>query len=211
MKTFIKNLGLAALAIIVLLTSGYAADGKEKNVTVLSKVKNINKVIANGNVEVILLQAPTESIRVYDNYYSKNALVQEEDGVLRITSYQKEKLIVAVYVRNLSAIEASGNAEVKTIGKMNFLSLDVTLKDNARATIDAQTINLYTAVSGNASLAISGSAVDYYAVLGSSAKLNMAQFTSETNTVDAFNPLVPQVVAKHVASLPVDDEVELSK
>jgi hypothetical protein len=215
MKTSIKNLFAAALTVITLSTSAFAAtDVNEKNITILNQVKNINKLVVNGNVEVILVQAPTESVKVYDSYYSKNALVQQENGVLRISSFQKETLTVTVYVRNLSTIEASNNSSVKTYGKVSFLALDVILKDNATADINARTLELYTVVKDNASLKLSGTSDEHYAVLGAQAKLSMDKFVAACGSVNASNPVVAQVTVKKakVNTLPAsDDFVEISK
>lgn len=187
MKTSIKNLFAAALTLVVLTSSAFASSTvKENVVTNLTQVKNIQKIIVSGNVEVILVQAATESVKVYDSYYSKNALVQQEDGVLRISSFQKIPLTVAVYVRDLSSIEASDNANIKTVGKMKLLSLDVLLKDKATANINAATVNLYTTVNDEARLQLSGSTNDLYAVLGVQAKMNMDQFSADSTSVKAM-------------------------
>jgi hypothetical protein len=186
MKTSIKTLFATALTLVVFSTSAFAAtDVKENNVTVLKQVKNITKIEVKGNVEITLVQAPVESVKVYDSYYSKNALVQQQDGVLRISSFQKETLAVVVYVRDLSSIEASDNAQVKTYGKINFLSLDVKLNGNATADINASTISLTSYVKDSASLKLSGTTTDYYAVLSSQAKLNMGSFLAETSSVNS--------------------------
>ncbi len=216
MKNSIKNLFAATLTLVVLSTSAFAAtDVKDKNVTVLNQVKNINKIVVNGNVEVILVQAPTESVKVYDSYYSKNALVQQQNGELRISSFQKETLTVAVYVRDLSSIEAANNASIKTYGKVNFLSLSVTLKDNATADLNTNTLNLFTEVKDNANLKLSGETADYYAVLGKQAKINMDLFKADTTSVhNTVTPVVAKAVVKKekLSDLPAsDDFVGLTK
>ncbi|TKC12454.1 hypothetical protein FA048_02220 [Pedobacter polaris] len=190
MKTSIKNLFAATLTLVVLTSSAFAStDVKQNNVTVLNQVKNTNKVVVNGNVEVILVQAPVESVKVYDSYYSKNALVQQQEGVLRISSFQKETLTVVVYVRNLSTIEAGDNSSVKTSGKMNFLSLDVILNGNSKADINANTVNLTTSVKDSASLKLGGSTTDFYATLGTQAKINMDQFTADCLSLNSISPV----------------------
>lgn len=208
MKTSIKNLFVVALGLVTISTSAFANDNKEnaKNntsaskVTILSEVKNINKIVATGNVEVFVVQAPTESVKVYDSYYSKNALVQQKDGVLRISSFEKEPLAVTVYVRNISAIEASDNASVKTFGKVNFLSLDVLLTGKATADINAKTVNLYTSINDHASLKLGGSTEEHYALLGTSAKLTTGNFVAGTSDVKSIAPkYIAQ--AKPVATL----------
>ena len=202
MKTSIKTLFAAALTLVVLSSSAFAAtDVVSNNVTVLNQVKNINKIEVNGNVEVLLVQAATESVKVYDSYYSKNALVQEKNGVLRISSFQKEKLTVAVYVRELSSIDAADNASVKTFGKVGFVALTINLKDQATANINANTISLTTSVKDNAVLKLSGTTTDHYAVLGSQAKMSMEQFAAENTSVKTIAPVYAKVTTVKAPTL----------
>ncbi len=222
MKTSIKNLFVVALGLVTISTSAFANDNKEnaKNnvsankVTILNEVKNINKIVASGNVEVFVVQAPTESVKVYDSYYSKNALVQQKDGVLRISSFEKEPLAVTVYVRNISAIEASDNATVKTYGKVNFLSLDVLLKDKATAEINANTVNLFTSVKDQASLKLSGTTEEHYALMGTAAKMTTGNFVAGTSDVKSIAPAYSaqaKVVAKTLEAIAANDEMLLGK
>jgi len=202
MKTSIKTLFATALTLVVLTGSAFAStDVKSNNVTVLNQVKNINKIEVNGNVEVILVQAATESVKVYDSYYSKNALVQEKNGVLRISSFQKEKLTVAVYVRELSSIDVADNASVKTFGKVGFVALTINLKDQATANINANTISLTTSVKDNAVLKLSGTTTDHYAVLGSQAKMSMEQFAAENTSVKTIAPVYAKVTTVKAPTL----------
>ncbi|WP_199118582.1 GIN domain-containing protein [Pedobacter sp. ASV28] len=217
MKTSIKNLFAVALTMVVFTGSAFAAEVKEsvkdistnQKVTILAAVKNINKIVVNGNVEVFVVQAPTESVKVYDSYYSKNALVQQQDGVLRISSFEKEPLTVTVYVRNLSAIEAADQATVKTVGKVNFLSLDVLLKDKASADINANTVSLNTTVKDAASLKLSGSTAEHYAVMGSAAKMSMGQFVADCSDVKSLAPVYSQakVAPQTLETLATADEL----
>lgn len=194
MKNSIKNLYATALTLVVLTSSAFASTiVKPNNITILNALKNINKIEVKGNVELILVQAPAESVKVYDSYYAKNALVQQQDGVLRISSFEKETLTVAVYARNLSTIEAGDNVHVKTFGKISFLSLDVKLHGNATADINATTISLTTNVKDSASLNLSGSTANHYAMLSSQAKLNMEDFITEASSINSIAPVYAQV------------------
>jgi len=217
MKTSIKNLFAVVLGVTVMTTSAFANDNvksvketKANNVTILSEVKNISKIVVSGNVDVFVMQAPTESVKVYDSYYSKNALVQQKEGVLRISSFEKERLAVTVYVRNISAIEASDNATVKTYGKANFLTLDVVLKDKASADINVNAVNLYTSVKDNASLKLSGSTDEHYALMGTSAKMTTGNFVAAHSDVKSIAPkYIAQAKAVKVTleSLAIADEL----
>ncbi|WP_162796089.1 GIN domain-containing protein [Pedobacter nanyangensis] len=220
MKTSIKNLFAAVLGLVVMSSSAFATESgknnnnnntKEKSFTILNEVKNINKIVASGNVEVFVVQAPAESVKVYDSYYSKNALVQQKDGVLRISSFEKEPLSVTVYVRNLTAIEAGDNATVKTFGKVSFLTLDVVLKDKASADINAKTISLNTSVTDNASLKLSGSTEEHFALMGTSAKMSTGQFMASISDIKSIAPKYvaqAKVVAPTLESIA---DIELAK
>jgi len=209
MKTSIKTLIAAVLTTVVLTSSAFASSDDQKNtITVLDQVKNITKLEVNGNVKVLLMQSPTESVKVYDSYYSKNALVQQQNGVLRISSFQDEPLTVAVYVRNLSSVQLADNASIKTYGKISFLTLDVILKDKASADIDASTISLYTSVKDNATLTLRGTSEDHTAMLGSVAQMSTNQFIAANSTVSS----VPSAMVKQtVKRLSLEAIAELGK
>ena len=184
MKTSIKTLFATALTAIV-LTSATAVNAAENNssYTNITSVKNISKISISGNVKLILVQDAKESVQVYDSYYTKNALVQQQNGELRISSFNKETLTVIAHVNNISSIEASNNSSVSTSGTFNLLNLKVSLNDLATADINTNTVNLNTVVNNGASLKLSGSTDSYTAVLGTIAKVNMNNFSAADSNV----------------------------
>lgn len=193
MKTAIKNLFAAILTVAISASAPAFVNAKEaKKVTVLSAVKNFNKLNVSGNVEVILVQSANPSVQVYDNYYAKNALVQEKDGELRISSFDKETLTVVVYASQLNEITASDKAVVKTSGKFSALSLEVNLKDQAKATLNTNTVDLFAKVNDKASLNLSGSTTDYNVVIGSLASLSTEKFSAENTSIQSKNTAVAQ-------------------
>ncbi|RZL25256.1 MAG: hypothetical protein EOO96_23080, partial [Pedobacter sp.] len=135
MKNSIKTLFAAALTTIILGTASVSAMATEKNnnYTNLTSVKNISKIKISGNVKLILVQDAKESVEVYDNYFAKNALVQQQNGELRISSFTATPLLVIAHVNNLSAIEASNTSTIKTAGNFNLLNLSIVLNDAAVA------------------------------------------------------------------------------
>ena len=203
MKTSIKTFIALAVTAVVLTTSTaatFAADGKKE--TILTEVKKTNKIYVSGNVELILVQSTDESVKVYDDYYAKNALVQQKNGELRISSFNKETLTVVVYVNNLTSISASDNATVKTFGKFNAVALDVKLQDNATANLNTNTVELNTNVSGIAKLTLTGSTETYNGLMGSFANVNLEKFTAETKSIQSKNAVVARTVVKTAAQLP---------
>ena len=204
MKTSIKNLFAAILTVAISASATTFVNAKEaKKVTVVSEVKNFSKLNVSGNVEVILVQSQNQSVQVYDNYYAKNALVQAKNGELRISSFDKEKLTVVVYASQLSEITASDNATIKTSGKFNALSLEVNLKNQSKATLNTNTVDLFVKINGEATLNLSGSTTDYNAIIGSVASLNMDKFAAENSSIQSKNTAVVQKVVN--TGLPTEE------
>lgn len=187
MKPFIKNIVAVTLTLGILTSATLATKADDHAITVLADVKKVTKIDVSGNVELILVQSANESVKVYDNYYTKNALVQQKDGELRVSSYEKEPLTVVVYVSNLSSITASDNATVKTHGKFSTLDLTVDLNDHAKAILNTNTISLNTNVKGSANLSLSGYTTDYNAVMNSSSKVSMNDFVAESTNIRSKN------------------------
>ncbi|QNN41612.1 GIN domain-containing protein [Pedobacter roseus] len=139
--------------------------------------------MVSGNVKLILVQDANESVEVYDQYYTKNALVQQQGAELRISSFDKNTLTVIAHVNNLTAIEASNTASVSTAGNFNLLNLSVILNDEASAGIKSNTVNLSTNVKDDASLKLEGTTDTHLAVMGVASKINMAGFTAQETSI----------------------------
>lgn len=192
MKTSIKNLIATTFGLIVLTTVSFKVQAEDNNVTVLAEVKKVNKINVSGNVEVIIVQSAEERVNVYDNYYTKNALVQQKDGELRISSYANEKLTVVVYLNQLKSIIASDKAQIRTSGELTSLALDITLKDQASASLNVNAIELNTQVSNAAALNLVGKTIDYNAFVSANSQVKMNGFTTENSSIIANNQPVGQ-------------------
>lgn len=188
MKTSIKTLialTITTLALTLSTVNVQAADSNQ--ITVLTEVKKVNKISVSGNVELILVQSADESVKVYDTYFSKNALVQQKNGELRISSFNKETLTVVVYVSNLSTLTASDNSTIKTFGKFNALSLDVNLNDKTTAILNTNTVNLHANLNGQSNLSLTGTSDEYSAIMGSFSTVNMSRFTANATNIQSKN------------------------
>ena len=75
-------------------------------------------------------------------------MVQDENGVLRITSYSSQKLVVWVTVNQLAKLSAYDSAEVKSFGKLSSIDLDVKLFNNASAKLDMDTFTAAISLDG---------------------------------------------------------------
>ena len=108
------------LATLTLLTAVVATASAEKNkvlstasrtVTVQQQAK---KLVVEGNVDVVLFENNSSTISIFGN--EKNiqvTVVTEKNGVVTISNKkQGEKTLVYVPVKNISSIEADGNAKI---------------------------------------------------------------------------------------------------
>ncbi|WP_316844775.1 GIN domain-containing protein [Pedobacter psychrodurus] len=185
MKTSIKNLFAAALVMVTLSSATVVANATENssNYTALTKVKNISKIVVSGNVKLILVQDAKESVEVYDQYYTKNALVQQQGAELRISSFEKNTLTVIAHVNNLTSIEAQNTATVTTAGKFNLLNLNIVLGDDASADMNVNTVNLTTDVKDSASLKLEGSSETHLSISGIASKIEASKFTAQASSI----------------------------
>jgi len=189
MKTTILSIATVLLIIFSISTSGFAASKATGAQTVLNDVANISQIEVHGNVELFVSTGETENVKVYDSYYSQNALVQEQDGVLRISSFKAEKLVVWVTVNQLQSISAYDNAEVKSFGKLSTIDFSLNLNNNATAKLDLDVSDATIALNGNAKASLSGYADESYIELSQAAKVNTAKFAATVH-VKKHTPIV---------------------
>jgi Putative auto-transporter adhesin, head GIN domain len=185
MKTKLTQmLALTVIAFIMISTGSKGAHAAETiKVTELKEVKHISKIVVTGNVDVYITQGYEENLKVYDDYYSKNALVQWENGVLRISSYENKKLAIWITVTNLSAIEASGNAVIRSMNKLSGINLDINLTNGAKANVEAQVVNLNTVVADSSRLELSGDAESQAINMRGMAQLEASAFTAQNQSI----------------------------
>ena len=191
-----KMLALIVLAFVVIfISSSRKAKAADKTllVTEFKDVKHINKLVVMGNVDVYLTQGTKENLKVYDNYYSKNALVHWENGELRITSFDKEKLTVTITVSNLSAIEASGNVNVRSMNELSTIDLDIQLKNNATAQIEAQAVNISSSLQDQSKLELSGESENQHLALSDVAKYEATRFISPNRSMTISDGAVASI------------------
>jgi hypothetical protein len=136
MKKSILTLAIALSVVLGINNSAFAATHSRDEIVTLTDISHINKIEVHGNVELYLSDGMTDQVKVYNKYYSESALVQSQNGVLRISSYKAEKLVVWITVSNLSNLSVYDNAVVKSFNKLSALELNVTLHNDASAQLN---------------------------------------------------------------------------
>jgi len=158
MKTKIFSIIAMFVVVLGITKSSYAATSNSAVVTTLTGINAINKIEVHGNVELFVSDGATDQVKVYNKYYSESALIQSSNGVLRITSYTAEKLVVWVTANELSSIAAYDNAEVRTFGDISKIEFNVDLHNNASAKLNFEAVSANVTVSDRAKADLSGSA-----------------------------------------------------
>lgn len=188
MKNLTTRIGAvvyAVLFILMMITGTTKVMAKENlpMVTVITAQAPITKIVAKGNVRVYIAKGEEQSIKVYDNYYAKNALTQIEDGVLRITSFEDKALKVYVTVKDLQAIEASDHAFVYGMDKFSAIDFAITLKNQATAVLNIDAFNINTFISDTSKLQLRGNA-EYNQILATDyANIDITKFDARYHEV----------------------------
>lgn len=124
--------------------------------TIVKDITRISKIEVRGNVELYVTDGQQDQVKVYNRYYAESAMVQTEKGVLRISSFSAQKLVVWVKAEQLTSIIAYDNAEVKSFGKLSPLAMEVTLHDNAYAKLDVDGYSMNITVNNRAKADLTG-------------------------------------------------------
>jgi superfamily II helicase len=193
MKTAIKTLIATSLTAIVLSSALFttSVSAVEKEPDAIIKISAFKRISVTGNVEVTIIQRSNTGISYNDDNTGTAKVMQNGDN-LKITSTSTEKAKLTVYVNDFYRIEASENAMVKTEGKLNTRYLQIFLKGNAHADINTSSEGLYTVISDQADLKLSGSTDIHTLIMGKSQKLTIDKFaalktiisSTETNAVE---------------------------
>jgi len=192
MKKLTLTLTALAFAFTATVKTSYAS---AKNIeTTLSNIGTFNKIEVHGNVEVLFASGPKDEVKVNNDYYAENALVQDENGVLRISSYKAEKLVVYVTATDLRSITAYDNASVKSDGRLSLIDLSVDLHDNAYASLNLDNYAADISVNDHAKADLSGNVIDYNLNYSHSSTVNRTDLAA-LNTTETVT--TPYQVEKH--------------
>jgi hypothetical protein len=195
MKTRIFSLIAIAAVVLGVSNTTFAAtkDSAATNseVSTVLKVSKISKIEVRGNVELYITDGADDQVKVYNRYYSESALIQNNNGTLRISSFADQKLVVWVKAEQISSIAAYDNAEVKSFGKISPLEMEVTLHDNAYAKLDVDGYSMNITVNNRAKADLSGN-VDQCNL-----KYDRSAYVNSTNFAAAHMNRITDGVAKN--------------
>jgi hypothetical protein len=156
MKTKILSVITMFVVVLGLTKSTYANTLSNDAFTVLNDISAISKIEVHGNVELYISDATSDQVKVYNKYYAESALVQSKNGVLRISSYKADKLVVWVSAKDLRSVSVFDNSTIRSFGKLSKIEFNVDLHDNAVANLNLDAFNITLAVNDNAKVDLKG-------------------------------------------------------
>ena len=190
MNKSILTLAIALTSVLGISSAAFAANKGNDEVTVLNNISRINKIEVHGNVELYVSDGMTDNVTVYNKYYSENAVVQNQNGLLKISSYKAQKLVVWVTVSNLYNLSVYDNAVAKSFGKLSALELNVNLYNHATAQLnmDAYAVNLK--LNDHAKADFTGTIAEAEFVYDYSSTLNTANLSAGhmVKKANSYNP-----------------------
>ncbi|GAB2977067.1 hypothetical protein GCM10027049_10090 [Mucilaginibacter puniceus] len=202
MKATILTLIAAVILTATTATTKATAATTTQPIT-LTGINNINKIEAHGNVEVYIVNGTKDAVKVYDTaYYASSALVQEQNGTLRVTNYDKaKKLLVEVTVTDLRNVVAYDNAVIKS-DKLALIGLTVDLYNNAYAGLQLSNYAASINVNDQAKADLAGDVMEYNLTYSYAATVNrtalVAMNTTENRVATPVSPAfrnAPRVMA----------------
>jgi len=186
--TSLFAIGILALAIST--TTVNATEVVKKPTTTIYKYNDQQtpkKLIISGNVEVTLVQ-DHESKKLYTNEGTTKARVYSTDDAIQVsTKKNSETAKITLYVGDISRIDVSGNAVVKTKNTLNVQHLQIILQDDAKADISSKTESIYTKLSNESSLKLNGSTQLHSISTNELATLNTNNFRAAKTEVEKRN------------------------
>jgi len=191
MKTSIKTAFATALTAVFLSTTAFTtfATDAPKMATVKASEMKVNMVVVTGGVNVYLIHADQEDIKVVPYGDNEASVSFEKRGAkLFINGSDTERATIYVYLKDLKRIDAANNAMVKTQGEFNLDALQVFLKDDAKANVNVNTKSLYTVIKDQSDLKLSGKSDLHLSEKAEYAMLKMHNFNAGKTQARTLSP-----------------------
>jgi hypothetical protein len=188
---FLTIATIFTLALGTITTTFASTNNNEEVATVLTNVSQINKIEIRGNVQLFVSDGSADQVKVYNRYYAESAMVQNDNGVLRIASYNAKTLVVWVTAADLRNITAYDNAEVKSFGNLSKIDLEVNLHNNASAQLNLDAFKANITLNDRAKADLTGNVTDYTLTHDQSTSVNQSNLVAVNKADKTTNKFTP--------------------
>jgi acyl CoA:acetate/3-ketoacid CoA transferase beta subunit len=188
MKTTTNTL-FAAFTVFLITLTAMQASAAHNFKTFDTPIIGINKIWVSGNVKVILTQSEVESVSVDETYNANNTSIQTKGQTIYINSAEQHQVTIRVSIKDLQRIEAAGGSSVVSSGNLSVKYLQVFLNQCATAKIKTTAGSVYTVITDQAVLKMSGTADEHILVAKNMRNARIRNFLTqktESKLLDAI-------------------------
>lgn len=189
MKTLTKTL-FAALFAAVLLTSSSMTTLAANSTEVIQQATGFTKIWVSGNVKVILTQSEQEGVFVDENFNAEKTSVLCKGETLYINTMENTQVVIKISMKDLKRIQAAGSAVVTTSNTFDVKCLQVILTQSASAKVNAIAASLYTNVSEDAKLKMSGVTDQHTSIASNLKNVKFDNFLSLSTNKQSNEPVL---------------------
>jgi len=177
MKTLTKSVIATVLSVIVLTSSAMTTLASDE-VKVVTTENTFNKIWVSGNVKLILTQGKKDAVKVDEHFNADKTSITTVGNTLYVNTTESEVVTIHVTAQDIFRIQAAGNSEVITSNKFDVKYLQVFLSQSAKAKINTRAGSLYTVVSDDAKLKMTGLAGEHTLVASNMNNVKFNDFVS---------------------------------
>lgn len=177
MKTLTKSVIATVLSVIVLTSSAMTTLASDE-VKVVTTENTFNKIWVSGNVKLILTQGKKDAVKVDEHFNAEKTSITTVRNTLYVNTTESEVVTIHVTAQDIFRIQAAGNSEVITSNKFDVKYLQVFLSQSAKAKINTRAGSLYTVVSDDAKLKMTGLAGEHTLVASNMNNVKFNDFVS---------------------------------
>jgi hypothetical protein len=146
-------------------------------------------------VKIILTQSEKEGVFVDEYFNPEKTSVIGKGQTLYINTMESGQVTIRISVKDLQRIEAAGSAVVITERKFDVKYLQLFLSQNAKVKVDAKVGDLYTIVSENAVLKMSGATGQHTLIASNMKNIKLDNFVSLKTITEGTNVAVDSLTA----------------
>lgn len=168
---------------------GQTAEDNSKIKTESRPVSGFNKLEISGSFIVEITQGKEESLKIEANEdLCSQVLTEIKDNTLQISmngkTWKKGKIKLFLTFKNLDEISSAGSLAMKSIGSLNFTTLNLDLSGSAEIDLQVQASKIKAEMSGSSNTRLSGIVTTMEVEISGAGSLEAPELTSQNFEIE---------------------------
>jgi len=174
----LKNTLIVTVLSAVLLASSAMTSLAAESPKVATSANGVNRIWVAGNVKLVLTQSSKEGVFVEEDFDAEKTSVKRSGQTLYINSMADGQVTINISLKDLQRIQAAGGSVVETVGNFDVKYLQLFLSQSAKVKIKSTVGSLYTVISDDAVLKMSGTSVEHTLIASNMNNVKINNFAS---------------------------------